>query len=41
MRLLKDQDLRGKNVVLRLDLNVPIQDQRVVDSTRILSSVPH
>lgn len=39
MRLLKDQDLSNKNVVLRLDLNVPIQDKRVLDSTRIISSV--
>ena len=40
MRLLKDQDLSNKNVVLRLELNVPIQDKRVLDSTRISASVP-
>ena len=40
MRLLKDQDLSNKNVVLRLDLNVPMQDKRVLDSTRISASVP-
>ena len=40
MRLLKDQDLSNKNVVLRLDLNVPIQEKRVLDSTRISASVP-
>ena len=40
MRLLKDQDLSNKNVVLRLDLNVPIQDKQIIDSTRIISSVP-
>ena len=40
MRLLKDHDLSNKNVVLRLDLNVPIQDKRVLDATRIISSVP-
>ena len=40
MRLLKDQDLSNKNVVVRLDLNVPIQDKQIIDSTRILSSVP-
>ena len=40
MRLLKDLDLSNKNVVLRLDLNVPIQDKRVLDPTRITSSVP-
>ena len=40
MRLLKDLDLSNKNVVLRLDLNVPIQDKRVLDPTRITSSLP-
>ena len=40
MRLLKDQDLSNKNVVLRLDLNVPIQEKLVLDSTRISASVP-
>jgi phosphoglycerate kinase len=40
MRLLKDQDLSNKNVVVRLDLNVPIQEKKIIDSTRIISSVP-
>ena len=40
MRLLKDQNLSNKNVVVRLDLNVPIQDKQIIDSTRIISSVP-
>ena len=40
MRLLKDQDLSNKNVVVRLDLNVPIEDKQIIDSTRIISSVP-
>ena len=40
MRLLKDQDLSNKNVVVRLDLNVPIQDKQILDSTRIISSAP-
>ena len=40
MRLLKDQDLSNKNVVVRLDLNVPIQDKQIIDLTRIISSVP-
>ena len=40
MRLLKDQDLSNKNVVVRLDFNVPIQDKQIIDSTRIISSVP-
>ena len=40
MRLLKDQNLSYKNVVVRLDLNVPIQDKQIIDSTRIISSLP-
>ena len=40
MRLLKDQNLSNKNVVVRLDLNVPIQEKQIIDSTRIISSVP-
>ena len=40
MRLLKDQDLSNKNVVVRLDLNVPIQEKQIIDSTRIISSIP-
>ena len=40
MRLLKDQNLSNKNVVVRLDLNVPIQDKQIIDSTRIISSLP-
>ncbi len=40
MRLLEDQDLSNKNVVVRLDLNVPIQDKQIIDATRIISSVP-
>ena len=40
MRLLKDRDISNKNVVVRLDLNVPIQDKQILDSTRIISSVP-
>ena len=40
MRLLKDRDLSNKNVVVRLDLNVPIQDKQIIDLTRIISSVP-
>ena len=34
------RDSSNKNVVVRLDLNVPIQDKQIIDSTRIISSVP-
>ncbi len=32
---IKDMDLKGKRVLLRADLNVPAQDGRVTDTTRI------
>ncbi|MEK7555800.1 MAG: phosphoglycerate kinase [Patescibacteria group bacterium] len=34
------KDLRGKRVLLRLDLNVPIKNGRVVDDFRIIKSLP-
>ena len=33
-------DLRGKRVFIRSDLNVPIEDARITDDTRIRASVP-
>jgi phosphoglycerate kinase len=35
-----DVDLRGKRVFIRADLNVPIEDGRITDDTRIQASVP-
>lgn len=40
MRTLKDIDLRNKRAVLRLDLNVPIQDNKISDYSRIIASLP-
>ena len=40
MRTLKDIDLRNKRAVLRLDLNVPIQDHKISDDSRIIASLP-
>jgi phosphoglycerate kinase len=39
-RSLDDADVKGKRVLLRVDLNVPMHDGRVSDSTRIEEIVP-
>jgi len=37
---MSDLDLRGKRVFIRADLNVPIENGRITDDTRIRASVP-
>ena len=39
-RTLDDADVKGKRVLLRVDLNLPMEDGRVTDATRIERVVP-
>ena len=39
-RSLDDADVKGKRVLVRVDLNVPMQDGRILDSTRIAEIAP-
>ena len=40
MRKLGETDVFDKTIALRVDLNVPIEDGKVLDDTRILAIIP-
>lgn len=40
VKLMKDQDLAGKRVLIRQDLNVPLDDGKITSAVRIDASIP-
>ncbi len=40
IKSIKDIDLKGKRIIMRVDFNVPMKDARIQDDTRITAAIP-
>ncbi len=40
MKTIRDFDLQGKKVIIRVDFNVPMKDDKILDDNRIVMSLP-
>ena len=40
IKKISDFNFNSKKVLVRLDLNVPIKNKKILDETRIISSIP-
>ena len=38
-KTIKDYNLEGKKVIIRVDFNVPIKDNKIMDDNRIVQSI--